>query len=78
MKYVDFIKTFNPKVKSEIVRRIYYYGLLFGIFLFTGFILLIMSTAKEEKRRYPYRTDPKFKKVIKEGIIFDTTEYHEK
>lgn len=37
-----------------------------------------MAAGKEQQRRYSYRTDPKFKKVIKEGIIFDTTEYHEK
>lgn len=25
-----------------------------------------------------YRTSPKYRKVIKEGIIFDTVEYHER
>lgn len=38
----------------------------------------VLENYKEIRRKYPYRYNNKYKKVIKEGILFDTVEYHEK
>lgn len=48
------------------------------IWAWIGIFVLIYKAHVSEKRKYPYRNNPQYKKVIKEGILFDTVEYHER
>ena len=61
----------GQKPRSHIV-KVVYFGL---IMMVLGFIIMM---AKSIKTQPSYRRDPKYKKVIKEGVLFDTIEYHEK
>ena len=47
------------------------------LILFYSFISMVVNSSRNASR-YNYRTDNKYKKVIKEGILFDTVEYHER
>jgi hypothetical protein len=42
------------------------------------FILLAMLIGSVESSKRSYRYSGKYKKVIKEGVLFDTVEYHER
>jgi putative salt-induced outer membrane protein YdiY len=55
----------------------YYPFALIGLCLLYGaFFWFIAST--RSRSRYSYRTSDKYRKVIKEGIFWDTVEYQEK
>lgn len=48
---------------------------------FIGSIIIMCIILFSSKSRTPsraYRNSPRFRKVIKEGIFFDTVEYHER
>lgn len=69
---------FKKKPNSKFIKIVYYVPVLI-IMTFVFLILKAIVVAhKENKRKYPYRYDSKYKKVIKEGILFNTVEYHEK
>lgn len=63
----------NPKW----LKAIYYPFALLGLLLIYGVFKWMIDLANEQQQ-YSYRHDSKYKKVIKEGIFFDTTEYHER
>lgn len=63
----------NPKW----LKVAYYPFALLGLLLLYGVFSWAIALVKEQQR-YSYRHDSKYRKVIKEGIFFDTTEYHER
>jgi len=49
---------------------------LFGIFLVTIAVIgIVKLIASSESFKYP---SSKYKKVVRKGVLWDTTEYHEK
>ena len=57
---------------------IFYYGLaIIGIGLFM-FMILLMAVILKSSSRKSYRKSDNYRKVIKEGIFYDSVEYHER
>lgn len=46
-------------------------------FILASMVLASIKSAVNNKSKYSHRNSEKFKKVIKEGVFFDTVEYHE-
>jgi len=68
----------NKPINSKRKKYFYFPFVWIGITFFGVAILLIAKYVSSEVSRKPYRYSDKYKKVIKEGIFFDTVEYHEK
>ena len=75
MKYKTFLEIFtSAKERPVLIRWLYF--LLANLLL--GFILLALRSAinaSREANKYPSK---QYKKVIKEGILWDSIEYHER
>lgn len=70
-KFMDLL-TKKPLHKWEKI-------VLFPIWcLFVLFLVLSITAVRRHKIENPHRYSNKYRKVIKEGVFFTTTEYHEK
>ena len=74
----EYMLARNKPVNPKKLKYFYYPFVWLGITFFGLVILLIAKSASQEINRKPYRYSDKYKKVIKEGVFFDTIEYHEK
>lgn len=78
-RYNDWYRLkINKKPRNPKWLKVTYYPFaLIGLCLLYGafFWLIVMVRSSN---RTSYRTSDKYRKVIKEGILFDTVEYHEK
>ena len=61
----------NPKWKKVLL---YPFFLIVCIFI----MIFLVLTFNAIRSRPSYRTSGKYKKVIKEGLLWDSVEYHEK
>ncbi len=66
----SFIRKGQPP-RHGIIKFIYF----IIIVIFFGVIILIIKCRSTDSKSY--RRSSKYKKVIKEGVFFDTIEYHE-
>lgn len=70
---LKFIK--KPR-RQKWIKKIYYPFALLGLcIIYSAFFWLFVMVFSAKKRSYRYSN--KYKKVIKEGVFFDTVEYHE-
>ena len=63
---------------SESLKKIYYPFALIGVLtlhLCMGFLIIGMM---QRKRQPEYKTSSDYRKVIKEGVFFDSIEYHQR
>lgn len=70
----------KPRNKTW-VKLIYYPVFIIVSLLLYAVLFFLIESFKDTLRRskkYSYRTSTNYKKVIKEGVLFDTVEYHEK
>ena len=82
--YREFTKTNNWWRKSlgkeknhKVVIAIYYPFSIVGVAIIYLFLFWAIAMLKDSSK-VSYRNSRKYKKVIKEGILFDTVEYHER
>ena len=78
LTYKDFSQYMVISKPLKII--LYPFAIIFH-FLFVLFLLILLySLIKniENRKHKSYRNSKEYKKVIKEGILFDTIEYHEK
>ncbi len=61
----------GQKPRNGVIKFIYF----IMIMIFIGFLIFMIKCMVNDSK--PYRTSSKYKKVIKEGVFFDTIEYHE-
>ncbi len=60
---------------------VYYPLIIFSIFWIHVLILMLfihLRASMEKSERVSYRKSPQYKKVIKEGLLWDSVEYHER
>lgn len=82
MTYFPTFKSFKTfcgkqKIKTTILVVILYPFALIGLALFYCFLISLALMIKGQNKT-SYRTSPNYRKVIKEGLFWDTVEYHEK
>ena len=79
-EFVQFNNSLRERSKKKhqhkILIALYYPFVLMLICLFYWVISTINT--KRKSKLEDYRSSDKYKKVIKEGIFFDTIEYHER
>ena len=63
----------NPKW----LKVIYYPLALIGVFLFHLFVAWVLALIMDSTRK-AYRTSGEYRKVIKEGLFWDSIEYHQR
>lgn len=77
-KFNNKWREFNKKEHQHkyLVAFYYPFALIGLLLLYSAFLGLLNKT--KEKVKYSYRNSNKYRKVIKEGILWDSTEYHER
>lgn len=80
-EFVDNNNRYRNTVGKEkqpvLLLGIYYPFVVIGILLFLLTIYILVASIIRGSR-YSYRNSPKYKKVIKEGLFWDSVEYHER
>lgn len=76
--YSSFFESKEDKKSKKIKLQILKYVLFIPFLMFSGFVVLLILSMKDNAGSKIYRTSPNYKKVIKEGVLFDTVEYHER
>jgi len=74
----DWRKHLNKEPQHKFIVGFYYPFAILGLLLVYGFLFGAISSAKERSRKSYHKNPEKYRKVIKEGIFFDTVEYHER
>lgn len=76
----SYKKLIKQQPRSSFEKKIMYPFVFVLCFILAIIIFSFINSMKQklkEAERVSYRTSNKYKKIIKEGIIFDTVEYHE-
>lgn len=70
----DELRIGRNKTPNPFILKIIYFGMVWGFaFMVVGFLKAIVDKSKENERH-----SKKYRKVIKEGILWDSVEYHER
>lgn len=77
VNYKEFCANLEKSKKRSTAKKIFYYILCNIVVLFFAgiFIMFISAARRSNKRRFPSETH---RKVIKEGILWDSVEWHER
>ncbi len=69
---------FNKERQHKFVIAFYYPFAILGLCFLYAIFFWAVESVKGSSSKNNYRRSSKYKKVIKEGLFFDTVEYHER
>jgi len=62
----------------EWLKKAYYPLALIGMLIGGVFLIFIQNSLRKTHRKPSYKTSPNYRKVIKEGVLWDSVEYHQR